>query len=128
VPEERCGDHCEAPATWWGRRRSALGRGRATAAAWDAPRPVLLAPQSLERLDVVERARYDALRVWRGATAKEIGWPAFRVSPNRTLAAIAVRDPRDEDELLAVAGVGPWLIENYGAAVLDVLNAVRAAA
>jgi superfamily II DNA helicase RecQ len=76
-------------------------------------------------LSAEERVRYDALRVWRSATAKAIGWPAFRVSPNRALAAIAARDPRDEDELAGVSGVGPWLVENYGAAVLEVLRALR---
>ncbi len=125
APEERCCDHCDPPADLnqvvvpdavQRARPAATGGRRGTASS---------AVKALERLSHEERGRYDALRVWRGATAKAIGWPAFRVSPNRALAAIAVRDPHTEDELASVTGVGPWLVETYGEAVLDVLEQVR---
>ena len=122
APEERCCDHCDPPADL-----------AAVAARLErAPEPVRRGTASsavtaLEGLSHEERTRYDALRAWRKATAAAIGWPAFRVSPNRALAAIAVRDPRTEDDLAGVAGVGPWLVENYGEAVLQVLAAVRTA-
>lgn len=117
APEERCCDRCDPP----GDLDVAAARGVIASGGRRTP----AAPAALERLSAAERVRYDALRAWRAATAKAIGWPAFRVSPNRALAAIAVRDPRNEGELAGVTGVGPWLVENYGAAVLDVLRAVR---
>lgn len=122
APEDRCCDHCDPPADLAQalerieRAPERVRRGTASSAV-----------AALERLSAEERVRYDALRAWRAATAAAIGWPAFRVSPNRTLAGIAVADPRDAAALGAVHGVGPWLMETYGDAVLDVLRDVRAA-
>ena len=126
APEERCCDHCDPPADLnQVAVPEVVDRGR-PAAAGPRKGTASSAVKALERLSHEERGRYDALRTWRGATAKAIGWPAFRVSPNRALAAIAVRDPHTEDELASVTGVGPWLVENYGEAVLGVLEQVRA--
>ena len=119
-PEERCCDHCDPP----GDLDAVAVRGSRRAGT---SRSASAGPSALERLTAEERVRYDALRAWRAATAKAIGWPAFRVSPNRALAAIAVRDPRSVEDLAEVSGVGPWLVDNYGAAVLDILRAVPAA-
>lgn len=123
APEERCCDHCDPP----GDLARALERAeRAPRAPGRAARSESSQVAALERLSVEERVRYDALRAWRAATAAEIGWPAFRISPNRALAGIAVADPRTIADLERVHGVGPWLVENYGSAVLAVLEAVRA--
>lgn len=62
------------------------------------------------------------LRSWRTATAQAAGRPAYTVFDNKTLRAIAERQPRDERELLAVRGVGPAKLDQYGD---DVLAAVR---
>lgn len=120
APEERCCDVCDPPTDLVAAPLEVpvgSGRGRAAGSAQDV----------LERLSQAERVRYDALRAWRGATAKSIGWPAFRISPNRALAAIAQADPREVAALEAVLGVGPWLIENYAEEILAVLAEVRAA-
>ena len=56
----------------------------------------------------------DELRAWRLATARAEGVPAFRVLTNATLDALATALPRDRNELLAVPGMGPRLVERYG--------------
>lgn len=120
VSEERCCDVCDPPSDLVAAPLEvARGSGRAGAAG--------SGQEAMERLSHGERVRFDALRAWRATTAKAIGWPAFRVSPNRALAAIAQADPRDTEALAAVLGVGPWLVENYGDDVLAVLAQVRAA-
>ncbi|HSJ73194.1 MAG TPA: HRDC domain-containing protein, partial [Miltoncostaeaceae bacterium] len=66
---------------------------------------------------------YDALRDWRWAVAQELGWPAFRVASNRTIAGIARAAPASEAELAAVRGVGPWLMEAHAARLLEIVAA-----
>jgi superfamily II DNA helicase RecQ len=74
-------------------------------------------------LDVDQRRAFDALKTWRAALAKDLGWPAFRVASNRTLEGIARRAPRDARELESVWGVGPWLMEGHAVDILDVVAA-----
>jgi len=62
-----------------------------------------------------------ALRSWRTAEAKKRRVPAFRILTDRTLVGIARARPSDEDELLAVSGIGPALLKKYGRALLSVL-------
>ncbi len=110
-PEERCCNACATPddlvAALAGPVAEAPGRAGASA-------PV-------EALDVEERRVYDALRAWRGGVAKELGWPAFRVASNRTLAGIARASPADADALTGVRGVGPWLMESHGPRILELV-------
>ena len=79
-------------------------------------------------LDVDGRRVFDALKAWRGALAKELGWPAFRVASNRTLEGIARRAPRDARQLESVWGVGPWLMEGHAVDILDVVASASASA
>jgi DNA helicase-2/ATP-dependent DNA helicase PcrA len=60
----------------------------------------------------------ERLRVWRSATAKERGVPAYVVFTDMTLAALAERKPRDEAELLDIPGIGPAKYELYGEVLL----------
>jgi RecQ family ATP-dependent DNA helicase len=106
VPEERCCDVCDPP-------------GDLDAAAPVAA-PARARPDE-PPLDVGERRVFDALKAWRGALAKELGWPAFRVASNRTLEGIARRAPRDARELESVWGVGPWLMEGHAVDILEVV-------
>jgi RecQ family ATP-dependent DNA helicase len=109
APEERCCDRCAPPPD--------LG-------LLDAPAPpVAAAPEPLEGLSVEERRTFEALRAWRADVAKELGWPAFRVASNRTLAGVARAAPSTERELAAVRGVGPWLMESYAAPLLEIVAA-----
>ncbi|MGD9696978.1 MAG: RecQ family ATP-dependent DNA helicase [Thermoleophilia bacterium] len=114
APEERCCDHCDPPADLAGALEA--GGGVLDAPARRAP----AAPA--EALSVDERRIYDALRAWRGETAKELGWPAFRVASNRALTGIARAAPRTERELEAVYGVGPWLVETHGPRLLALVE------
>lgn len=64
-----------------------------------------------------------ALRAWRTAEAKKKGLPAFRILTDKTLAAIVSAQPDSESELLEVTGIGPKIVEKYGAHILRVLHA-----
>ncbi len=48
--------------------------------------------------------------------------PAFRIFPNRTLEALAAARPGDVEELLAVRGIGPRLVEKYGETLLGMIR------
>jgi ATP-dependent DNA helicase RecQ len=117
VPEERCCDVCDPP----GDLEAAAAPAAAPARAAGRPRP------DEPPLDVDERRVFDALKAWRAALARELGWPAFRVASNRTLEGIARRAPRDARELESVWGVGPWLMEGHAVDILDVVAAATEA-
>jgi len=63
-----------------------------------------------------------ALRSWRSQEAKKRGIPAFRILTDRTLVGIARARPADEDELLAISGIGPALLKKYGRVLLALLG------
>ena len=63
-----------------------------------------------------------ALRGFRTAEAKRLGVPAFRIFTDRTLAALASERPADEEELLAIGGVGQALVKRYGKAILALIR------
>jgi DNA topoisomerase-3 len=48
--------------------------------------------------------------------------PAFRVLTDRTLLAIASARPTDEAALLEVPGIGPRLLQKYGAKLLEIVR------
>ncbi len=62
------------------------------------------------------------LKAWRREEAARRSVPAYVVFPDRTLAAIAARRPRDRDALLAVQGIGPAKLELYGSALLELVS------
>jgi ATP-dependent DNA helicase RecQ len=65
----------------------------------------------------------EALRGLRSELAG--GKPAYTVFTNRTLAALAVAEPRSEAEFMAVPGLGRAKWQRYGEAILGVIEAVR---
>ena len=75
-------------------------------------------------LTAADPALVGALRVLRGALAKEEKVPAYVIFPDRTLAELAVRRPRTMDALGTVHGVGPARLEKYGERLLAVLTSV----
>jgi RecQ family ATP-dependent DNA helicase len=111
APEERCCDACEPAPDLAG----------AAAVAVRGPRAAPAAPEPQTDLSPGERRTYDALRDWRSEAARELGWPAFRVASNRTIAGIARAAPATEAELAAVRGVGPWLMEAHAARLLEIV-------
>jgi ATP-dependent DNA helicase RecQ len=62
------------------------------------------------------------LRSLRKQLADERGVPAYVVFHDTTLREMAERRPRDRDQMLEVAGVGPVKFQRYGDAFLDILN------
>jgi len=47
--------------------------------------------------------------------------PPYAVFTDATLAALAERRPTTDEELMAIAGIGPRKLERYGAAVRDLI-------
>jgi len=66
---------------------------------------------------------FDALRQWRGQTAREQGLPAYVILHDKTLHELAARRPQTIVELLNVAGIGEAKAARYGAALLELLKA-----
>jgi ATP-dependent DNA helicase RecQ len=64
-----------------------------------------------------------ALEGWRSATAHAMGLPAYRVLTDATLTAIASTRPQSRPELAKVPGVGPRLLEKFGADLLRLVTA-----
>jgi len=62
------------------------------------------------------------LRAWRRERATEAGVPAYVVFNDRTLAALAERRPRSRGELLAVEGIGPAKLDQFGEDLLRLLD------
>ncbi len=60
---------------------------------------------------------HERLLHWRASTAAELKVPAFVVFTDATLVAVAERRPSTPAELLAIAGIGPRKLGQYGAAV-----------
>ncbi len=75
---------------------------------------------------LAEASLREKLKAWRGDTAKAAGAPAFVVFNDATLYELARSRPIDDDELLAVPGIGPVKIEKYGAAILEIVERVLA--
>ena len=60
---------------------------------------------------------YERLQTWRTRTASAHKVPAYVVFTDATLVALAERRPANPAELLAIAGIGPRKLGQYGAAV-----------
>jgi ATP-dependent DNA helicase RecQ len=65
--------------------------------------------------------RFEQLRAWRAATAKEQGVPAYVIFHDATLREIAATQPSSLAALGKVSGVGETKLAKYGEQVLDVL-------
>lgn len=70
-------------------------------------------------LDPDSQLRFDALREWRSATAREQNVPAYVIFHDSTLRAIAETAPEDLDELGRIPGIGASKLDRYGEAVLQ---------
>lgn len=70
---------------------------------------------------------FEALRGWRGRTAKEQGVPAYVIFHDATLREIAVARPASIAALGAISGVGENKLAKYGEQILAVLDGRDAA-
>jgi len=59
------------------------------------------------------------LKEWRLGEARRRRIPAFRVLTDRVIHALAEKRPADEQELLAISGIGPTLARKYGPQLLE---------
>jgi ATP-dependent DNA helicase RecQ len=68
-------------------------------------------------------ARYEALKAWRAAIAREHNLPAYVVFHDATLAEMARLAPNSLDELATISGVGTKKLQAYGEQILSVWRA-----
>ena len=61
----------------------------------------------------------ESLRAWRLSESRRRRVPAFRVLTNRALVAVAEARPYDEASLRAVPGIGPKVVKDFGAALIQ---------
>ncbi len=67
--------------------------------------------------------RFEALRAWRAATAKEQSVPAYVIFHDATLREIAAQAPDSLGKLRGISGVGENKLAKYGEGVLETLAA-----
>ncbi len=79
--------------------------------------PALAAPSGPVDEDLFER-----LRQWRKQEADTRAVPAYCILTNKTLEHLAIAQPADEAALAAVSGIGPKIMEMYGADLLGLIN------
>ncbi|MGG6461467.1 DNA helicase RecQ [Solilutibacter silvestris] len=79
-------------------------------------------PAAHEQLAEDAQQRFDALRAWRGDTARSQNVPAYVIFHDATLREIALHAPADLDALARINGVGAAKLERYGDALLEVLS------
>ena len=89
---------------------------RRSRSATAAPRAA--APEALAGPDA---ELFERLRAWRGATAKELGVPAYVVFHDATLRQIAAQRPATLAELSTISGVGEAKLAKFGQSVLDTI-------
>lgn len=81
-----------------------------------------------KRLAGTEFALFEALRHWRSAEAKRLGKPAYVIFNDRTLAQIAMKKPRTEDDFACIQGVGRKKLENYAPDILRLISEILSVA
>jgi DNA helicase-2/ATP-dependent DNA helicase PcrA len=72
--------------------------------------------------DGADQALFTRLRAWRSARAESQKVPAYVVLTDATLAELAVRQPADVPELVAVPGIGQTKLDRYGEDVLAIVR------
>jgi len=68
------------------------------------------------------QARFEALKAWRSAIAREHNLPAYVIFHDATLAAIAALAPKAVADLQGISGIGAKKLEAYGSEVLRVVQ------
>lgn len=56
----------------------------------------------------------DRIKLWRRGLSTEMGVPAYVILTDASIDDLARRRPRNDDELLAIKGIGPAKLEAYG--------------
>lgn len=77
----------------------------------------------LAEADPATVALFEELRQWRSQEARRRSRPAFTVMADVTLQEIAARRPRTAEQLVAIKGIGPSKMTDYGQVLLDLVGA-----
>jgi ATP-dependent DNA helicase RecQ len=77
------------------------------------------------RLNAEQETVASRIKEWRATEAKRRGVPAFLVLHERAVIALAAAQPKTPNQLLAVDGIGPAKVEQFGDALLMLLNEGR---
>ncbi len=78
-------------------------------------------PAAAADLSAADLSLFESLRSWRAEVARAKNVPAYVVFSDATLRAIATERPRGFTGLHGIAGVGARKLEEYGAAVLELV-------
>ncbi len=84
-------------------------------------RPAARRPKPEPPTDPSDAALFEALRAWRLQRSRADGVPAYVVSADAVLIALATQRPRTDVQLLAVPGIGPAKLGSYGAEMLALI-------
>jgi len=116
-PTERAGDRSRKP----DRRRPQVSSCRICGATLlaGADRKLGRCPTCPSDLD---EDLFERFQSWRKRTAEELKVPAYVVFTDATLVALAERRPSTPAELLAIAGIGPRKLGQYGEAVFALVG------
>jgi superfamily II DNA helicase RecQ len=79
-------------------------------------------PKRNKQASAVDDPLMKALREWRLGEAKRHSLPTFRICSDRILSQIVEDRPAGEDDLLAISGIGPHFVKNYGEKVLTIVR------
>ncbi len=90
---------------------------------WD---PLEAAPvdetmEALGELADEDRSLFEELKAWRLSIARAAKIPAYCVSHDKTLTAIATLRPSTLTQLFSVPGVGPVTRDLYGETILEII-------
>ena len=78
--------------------------------------------KSLVDLPAAAQERYERLKTWRLALAKEHNIPAYFIFNDTTLQQIAVEQPDSLRALANISGVGQHKLDTYGSDILSFLH------
>ncbi len=112
----------EAPARKRKRKTSTSKRSRSKTQVRSKGSGRKTQAQTPSELSSSEEVLYQELRDWRLQEARRRRVPAFTVLTNAALQGIARARPLDDDQLLAVHGIGPKIIEKHGTDILRVVK------
>ena len=65
----------------------------------------------------------EQLKAWRKDLAREKGVPAYVICTDATLIAVAEQLPINDEQLLAIPGIGPAKVEQFGDRLRQIVEA-----
>ena len=114
-------DRTQGPERAGQRRKSAVRRGQVVSCRVCGATLLAGADRKLGRCPTcpsdLDEELYERLRTWRSRAAAQLSVPAYVVFTDATVVALAERRPSTAPELLAIAGIGPRKLGQYGDAV-----------